>query len=186
MVPLSPAILIVVRKVEYPLSAMFNLLHSISNQELFKKHLYNPHVPKERNGAAHPSYINYCLKSEVSITLHCRLCSRYTAVRIKNCSKSTSVIKIATMKNTDNFCYEGKPSCATAKLTLFAVSKDEWDTKEDIGKSMKNEECIVHTAVCQMAPLGPKQRRTVKKIKSVALVVVKLCLSEGISYSVSQ
>ena len=33
---------------------------------------------------------------------------------------------------------EGKPSRATAKLTLFTVSKDEWDTKEDTGKSMKN------------------------------------------------
>ena len=42
------------------------------------------------------------------------------------------------MKSTDNFCYDGKPSRATAKLTLFAVSKDEWDTKEDSGKSMKN------------------------------------------------
>ena len=42
------------------------------------------------------------------------------------------------MKNMDDFRYEGKPSCATAKLTLFAVSKDEWDTKEDTGKSMKN------------------------------------------------
>ena len=38
----------------------------------------------------------------------------------------------------DNFHYEGKPSRATAKSTLFAVSKDEWDTKEDTGKSMKN------------------------------------------------
>ena len=46
-----------------------------------------------------------------------------------------------------NSCYEkygrfplreGKPSRAIAKLTLFAVSKDEWDTKEDAGKSMKN------------------------------------------------
>ena len=72
----------------------------------------------ERNGTARPSYINYCLKSEVSITLHCRLCStRYTAVRIKNCLKSTSAIKIATMTNTDNFRYvEGKPSRAIAKL----------------------------------------------------------------------
>ena len=43
-----------------------------------------------------------------------------------------------TMKNMDNFHYVGKLSCATAKLTLFAVSKDEWDTKEDTGKSMKN------------------------------------------------
>ena len=93
----------------------------------------------ERNDAAHPSYINYCLKSEVSITLLCLLCSTcYTAVRIKNCSKSSSAIKIATMKNTDDFCYEGKPSHATTKSTLFAVSIDEWDTKQDTGKSMKN------------------------------------------------
>ena len=63
-------------------------------------------------------------------------------VRIKNCLKSTSAIKIASMTNTDDFCscfrYEGKPSRANAKSTLFAVSKDEWDTKEDTGKSMKN------------------------------------------------
>ena len=42
------------------------------------------------------------------------------------------------MKKMDDFCFEGKPSCATAKLIPFAVSKDEWDTKEDTGKSMKN------------------------------------------------
>ena len=103
---------------------MFNPLHSILNQELFEKHLYNPYIPKEKNSATHPNYINDHLKSEVSITLHCRLCStHYTAVRIKNCLKSTSAIKIATMKNTDDFRYEGKPSRATAKLTPFAVSK---------------------------------------------------------------
>ena len=63
------------------LSAMFNPLHNISNQELFEKHLCNPRIPKERNGTAHPSYINYHLKSEVSITLCCWLCSTcYTAV----------------------------------------------------------------------------------------------------------
>ena len=83
-------------------------------------------------GAAHPSYINYCLKSEVSVTLCCQLCSTlYTALRINNCSKSTSAIKIATMKNTDDFHFEGKPSHTTAKSTLFAVSNDEWNTKED-------------------------------------------------------
>ena len=42
------------------------------------------------------------------------------------------------MKNTDNSHNEGKPSHATAKSTSFAVSKDEWNTKEDAGKSMKN------------------------------------------------
>ena len=68
---------------------MFNLLCSISNQELFEKHLCNPRIariPKERNGAAQSDYIDYRLKSEISITLRCWLCStRYTAVRIKNC-----------------------------------------------------------------------------------------------------
>ena len=115
---------------------MLNPLHSISDQELFEKHLCNPCIPKERNGGVRPIYINYHLKSEVSIMLHCQLCSTcYTAVGIKNCSKSTSAIKIATMKSTDNFHCEGKPSRATVKS---AVNKDEWDRKEDTGKSMKN------------------------------------------------
>ena len=137
----------------------------------------NPRI-QHLNGTAHPSYINYCLKSEVSIMLGCQLCSTrytafriknfsgststiyayqkkwccapilamnyhlkcevsimlrcrlcstcYTAIRIKNCLKSTSAIKIATMKNTDCFRFKGKPSHATAKSTPFPVSKDEW------------------------------------------------------------
>ena len=52
--------------------------------------------------------------------------------------KSTSAIKIATMKNRDDFRFEEKPSRVHAKSTHFPVSKDEWDTKEDTGKSMKN------------------------------------------------
>ena len=116
---------------------MFNPLHSISNQELFRKHLDNLRIPKER--VPRPNFINYRLKSEVFITLLCRLCStHYTAIRIKNCLKSTFAIKIATMKNTDDFRFEGKPSRAHTKSTPFPVSKDEWDTKEDTGKSMKN------------------------------------------------
>ena len=101
----------------------------------------------ERNSAESPSCINYRLKSEVSIILCCRLYStRYSAVRIKNCLKSISNVKIATMTNTDDFRYEGKPSCATAKSTLVAVNKDEWDTKEDTGKSMKNALYILQYA----------------------------------------
>ena len=70
--------------------------------------------------------MNYCLKYEVSIALHCRLClTSYTAVQIKNCSKRIPAIKIATMKNMDSFRYERKRSHATKKLTLFAVSNDE-------------------------------------------------------------
>jgi len=55
--------------------------------------------------------------------LHCQLCSTHYTV--------------ATMKITDNFCY--KWMCLPQKLTLFVVSKDEWNTKEGIGKSMNNE-----------------------------------------------
>ena len=54
------------------------------------------------------------------------------------------------MKNTDDFHYKGKPSCATTKLTPFAVSKDEWDTKEDTGKSMKNALYILWYAKRQL------------------------------------
>ena len=80
-----------------------------------------------------------CAPVEESITLRCRLFSTcFTAVQIKNCLKTTSAIKVATIKNTNDFRYKGKPSCTTTKLTLFAVSKDEWDTMEDTGKSMKN------------------------------------------------
>ena len=68
--------------------------------------------------------INYHLESKVSIKLRCQLCStHYTALRIKKCSKSTSVIKVATMKNMNNFCYERKPSHTTTKSTPYAVTK---------------------------------------------------------------
>ena len=118
---------------------MFNPLRSVSNEELFEKHLCNPRIPKEMVLHAPVTYNNYHLRSEVSIMLRCRLCStHYTAVGIKNCLKSSSDIKIATMTNTNDFHYEGKPSPAIAKSTLFTVSKDEWYTKEDTGKSMKN------------------------------------------------
>ena len=92
---------------------MFNSLHSKINQELHKKQLcnQNSHYEKQKWCAPPPpvkgsASINYRLKREVSIMLRCQLCStRYTAVQIRNYSKSTSVIKIATMENTDDFRY---------------------------------------------------------------------------------
>jgi len=65
----------------------------------------------------------------------------------------------------------------TTKSTPFVVSEDEWDTKEGPGKSMKN---VLYVLQCAEAHLGMKQRQTVKKIKPIALAVIKLCLSEGI------
>jgi len=60
-------------------------------------------------------------------------------------------------------------------INTFAFSKDEWNTKED------HEKCNVRSVVCQKAPLRLKQCWTAKKIKLVALVVIELRLSEGIS-----
>ena len=120
--------------------------------------------------------INYHLKSEVSIMLCCQLCStNYIALRIKNCSKSTAAIKVGTMKNTDNFRYGGN----YCQITLFAVSKDERDTKEDTGR-MHCMYCSVPKGTCP-ANTTPNS----EKIRPVALAIIKLHLSESISYSQS-
>jgi len=70
--------------------------------------------------------------------------------------KSNYVIKVASMKNILLL------SRATIELTLFAVSKDKWSTKKGTGKSTKNTLYILQY-ICQKAPLGPKQCRTVNK-----------------------
>ena len=82
----------------------------------------------------------------------------------------------------DDFCYEGKSSHATTTSTPFPVTKDEWDTKEDIGKSMKNALYILRYA---KRHIQAEATLNSEKIKPVALVVIKLRLSEDNSQSVS-
>jgi len=65
----------------------------------------------------------------------------------------------------------------TKKLTSFVVSKDEWDTKEDPGKSMKNALYLQrHSKSTSKAEATSNS----KKIKPVALAIVDLHESEGI------
>ena len=74
------------------------------------------------------------------------------------------------MKSMDNFHYEGKPSRTTAKSTPFTVSEDEWDTKEDTGKSMKNA-----LYVPRGMPKGTSCAEVMsnsEKIKPIALAVI--------------
>ena len=82
-----------------------------------------------------------------------------------------------------NFHYKGKPSHATTKLTLYTVSKDEWDTKEYTGKSMKNALYVLLYAKrhCQAEATSNSE-----KIKPIALAVIELRSSEGIRQSVSR
>jgi len=63
-------------------------------------------------------------------------CQLYNSLYNNTNQKIASAIKVATMKITDNFCYEWKPSCAYNKIK--AVSKDEWDSNEGPSTSMKN------------------------------------------------
>jgi len=84
----------------------------------------------------HPSYINYHLKNQVSIMLCCQLCSTcYAAVRINKYLKSTSAIKVVTMKYTEAISVS---ITCNHQINTFSVSKDEWETKEGTGKSMNN------------------------------------------------
>jgi len=75
------------------------------------------------------------------------------------------------MKITDSFCYNRRHH---AKLTLFLVSKDEWDTKKGPGKSMKN---VLHA---QRDGKRAEARLNSEKVKPVASAIVKLCLSESV------
>ena len=66
----------------------------------------------------------------------------------------------------------------------FAVSKDEWDTKEDTGKSMKNALYILQYAkgTCWAEAMSNSE-----KIKPVALAVIELCfLKASVSQLLSQ
>ena len=155
---------------------MFNPLHSISNQELFWKHLYNLRIPKEM--VPHPNFINYRLKSEVSITLRCQLCStRYTAIRIKKCLKSTSAIKIATMKNTDNFRLEGKHVLAPNRHLSLSAKMNEAQRRTLVSPwRMHYTYCGIPKGTCWAEAMLNSE-----KIKPIALAVIELRLSEGIS-----
>jgi len=58
------------------------------------------------------------------------------------------------------------------KSTLFVVSKDEWDTKEGTGNSMKN---ALSKQQCSKRPLLSWSSEKIK------LAIAELCLSEGLS-----
>ena len=124
--------------------------------------------------------LSYHLKSEVSMHL---LSAMFNPLHSITNPESSSAIKVATMKNTDDFCYEGKPSRATTKSTLFTVSKDEWDTKEDTGKSTKNALYILRYAKRHV--FTEVMSNSEKKTKPIALAVIELSLFKGISQSVS-
>jgi len=71
----------------------------------------------------------------------------------------------------------GSHHVATTKLTLFVVNKDEWDTKEGHGKSMKNALYVQRYA---KDTSWAEVMLNSEKIKPVALAIFELRESEGI------
>ena len=55
----------------------------------------------------------------------------------------------------------------------FAVSKDEWDTKEDTGKSMKNVLYVLRYAKRHRLGQSAEVTSNSEKIKPVALAVIE-------------
>ena len=126
-------------------------------------------------------------KVKYPFMLHCPLFSTcYTVVWIKNCLKSIHVITVATMKLQTISVTQKKPSCATTKLTLFTVSKNKWNTKEDTSKFMKN--AFYELWYTKKHLLGWSNVTQWKKIKPIALAIawLKELVSHFLSQSVSQ
>ena len=129
--------------------------------------------------------INYCLKSEVSITLHCQIClTRYTTSQIKNCSKSTSGIKVANYyEKYRQFPLWREAITCYCQIETFRCQQIEWDIKEGTGKSMKNALYVLQYAKRQL--LGQSNIEQWKNL-TCNLAVIELHLFEGIGHAISQ
>ena len=87
----------------------------------------------------------------------------------QNCSKSTSIIKVSTMKNMNDFHYKRKLSWVFCFLFVWIGNEGRhWQV---------HEKCIVCTALCQKSPLELEWCQTVKKKQPIALAAIELCLS---------
>ena len=72
-----------------------------------------------------------------------------------------------------------KPSHTIShQINTLAVSEDEWNTKEDTGKSMKNTYYILWYT---KRHISADAMLNSEKIMLVAFAIIELCLSEGIS-----
>ena len=166
-----PAISIIFWKVKYPLCFVVSY---ISNQELFEKYLCIRHTKRKT-----PQL--YQLLTEKWSTHYALLSAMFNPLHSSTnlCNQNSHHEKYR------QFLLQRKSSRATTKLTLFAVRKDELDTEENTGKSMKNALYVL----CSGMSKGTSRAKVTlnsEKIKPIALAIIELCLSEGISQSVTQ
>jgi len=94
-------------------------------------------IKKMKVMVPHTWVILHCLKTEISITLHCQLClTCYIAVRTNQELFKEHPKYIVTMKMW-MVSLRKEAIHVIDKSKLFTVSNDEWNTKEDTGKFMK-------------------------------------------------
>ena len=75
-------------------------------------------------------------------------------------------------ENADNFHYTREAITWNCQIDTFPLSNDEWNTKEDTGKSMKN---ALHLLWCVKGTSRAEVTLISDKIKSIALAIIKLC-----------
>jgi len=78
--------------------------------------LVNPCIPHKNNRTACPTYIFIIWKEDASLPAMNPLCSSTNQQLFK---RTFAFIKVATMKFTDDFCYEWKLSHAYHKINTF-------------------------------------------------------------------
>ena len=129
---LHPNYIINCLKVKYPLHFFVSHAQPSMNQELLD--VIKVATMKTMNGAVWSSYIIYCLKMKYPLCFIVSYCMFNLLVQIKHCSKSNSVIKVAALKNMDDFHY-AQEDITAINWTPFTISKNEWNTKENTDKS---------------------------------------------------
>jgi len=144
-----------------------------SAQPYYWLFLVNPFIQYRNNRTARPTYVFIVWKEDASSPAMFNLLCSSTNQQLfeKNfCNQSSRY------ENYGRF--NGSHHVSTTKSTLFVVNKDEWYTKEDRGKSMKNALYVQRYGKRHLLGWSDIEQR---KIRPVALAIVELRESEGIS-----
>jgi len=150
---------------------MFIQLHRSMNQELLEKYIGNQ--------SSHNKKIRWCCapqlssETEVSISLLCQACSTfYTAVQIKRCLKSTSVIKVANMKIYRRFLLrEGSNHVQPPIQRCSQSAKMNRTQRRTLVRPWR-----MHCTYCSMPKGTSRAEATLnsEKVKPVALAIIEL------------
>jgi len=153
------------------LFAMFTPLYSSTNQKLFEKHVHDQSSHYTRNTMVpHAPVIVW------NWSIHCPSLSAMFDLLHSSTNQKVSekhlCIKSSHYEKYGRFLVtQRKPSRATTKLTLFTVSKDEWNTKQDTGKSLKNVLHILRYAKRHLSGWSDVEQW---KIKPIVLAIIEL------------